>query len=74
MPHQHIGILDIFGFENFTQNGFEQLCINLANETLQNHYNDYVFTKDLQECKDEGIDVAAVLAAMTAAGVRVAAA
>eukprot|EP00759_Apiculatamorpha_spiralis_P035639 PhF_6_TR36299/c0_g1_i1/m.52982/K12559/MYO10; myosin X len=55
-----IGLLDIFGFENFEVNSFEQLCINLANETLQNHYNNYIFSKDLEECRAEGIDVAEV--------------
>eukprot|EP00755_Sulcionema_specki_P032642 Sspe_Gene.99187::Locus_72610_Transcript_1_1_Confidence_1.000_Length_3508::g.99187::m.99187/K10357/MYO5; myosin V len=50
-----IGLLDIFGFENFEKNSFEQLCINLANERLQRHYNAYVYEKDLAECKQEGI-------------------
>ena len=52
-----IGLLDIFGFEDFEKNSFEQLCINLANETLQNHYNAYIFTKDMDECRAEKIDV-----------------
>ena len=55
-----IGLLDIFGFEDFEVNSFEQLCINLTNETLQNHYNAYIFTKDLEECRSEGIDMSSV--------------
>jgi myosin heavy subunit len=52
-----IGVLDIFGFEDFEINSFEQVCINLANETLQNHYNNYIFKKDMEECRAEGICV-----------------
>jgi myosin heavy subunit len=55
-----IGLLDIFGFEMFETNSFEQLCINLANESLQNHYNTYIFERDLEECRSEGIDMSMV--------------
>ncbi|KAK7196118.1 Unconventional myosin [Novymonas esmeraldas] len=54
---RYIGLLDIFGFENFTRNSFEQICINYANESLQNHYNKYTFINDEEECRREGIEV-----------------
>jgi myosin heavy subunit len=52
-----VGVLDIFGFEDFEINSFEQICINLANETLQNHYNNYIFKRDMEECRAEGVNV-----------------
>ena len=49
-----IGLLDIFGFEIFTENSFEQLCINYCNEILQNHFNFVIFMSEKSLYATEG--------------------
>ncbi|XP_052880605.1 myosin-1-like isoform X2 [Gossypium arboreum] len=55
-----ISILDIYGFESFDRNSFEQFCINYANERLQQHFNRHLFKLEQEEYIQDGIDWAKV--------------
>jgi myosin heavy subunit len=51
-----IGVLDIYGFETFEVNGYEQLLINYCNEKLQRHFNRHLFEVEQNLYSTEGVD------------------
>ncbi|KAM4795077.1 unconventional myosin-XVI [Rhinophrynus dorsalis] len=56
-PPLTIGIMDIFGFEDFQRNSFEQLCINLTNEKIHQHITEVLFLQEQKEGAQEGVSM-----------------
>jgi myosin-1 len=54
--HKVLGILDIYGFEAFEQNGFEQFIINFSNEKVQQLVIDWAFRQEQEDIIQEGLD------------------
>ena len=54
--HNVLGILDIYGFEAFQHNGFEQFIINYANEKLQQVFIETCFKVEQEEYLSEGVE------------------
>ncbi len=52
-----MGLLDIYGFEIFGLNGFEQFCINYCNEKLQQLFIELTLRSEQEEYRSEGIEV-----------------
>lgn len=55
-----IGVLDIYGFEIFDTNQFEQLCINYVNEKLQQIFIQLTLKTEQEEYVREQIKVRAL--------------
>ena len=56
-----LAILDLYGFEAFLQNGFEQFIINFANEKLQQVFIEVVLKREQEEYLNEGVEWSQVI-------------
>nr|XP_045001828.1 unconventional myosin-XVI isoform X2 [Jaculus jaculus] len=64
-----IGILDIFGFEEFQKNEFEQLCVNMTNEKMHHYIQEVLFLHEQAECVQEGVAMETIYSPGNKAGV-----